>query len=132
MAKIRKSSFNDSHPVLQTRVPEEFYHRIKAEAAARKVSLAKLLTTLFDEHTQSVPDLATLKDQWKEDGWVECAAWILENFESKRFCDIDWIRLTRLLKSDENRWPKIQQAMSAARDKAPNQSSSNEADPLLT
>lgn len=105
--------FNETHPVLQTRVPEEFYHRIKAEAAARKLSLAKLLTTLLDDYTKSAPDLTAVKDQWKEDGWIECAAWILVNFREKRFCDIDLARLTQLLQSDENRWSKINQALRA-------------------
>lgn len=106
-----RERFNKTHPVLQTRVPEEFYHRIKAEAAARKLSLAQFLVTLLDEHTRSTPDLVAIKDQWKEDGWIECASSILARFREVSFCDIDVTRLTELLQEDGTRWAKIAKAL---------------------
>ncbi len=97
--------------MLQTRVPVDFYNRIKQDAADRKMSLSKYLVMLLDEYATPAADLTDLKDQWKEDGWIECAAWILVNFRDQRFCNIDLDRLTRLLQGDEARWLKIRQAI---------------------
>ncbi len=114
MGKERASAhtrFEATHPVLQTRVPQEFYDRIKAEAAAQRMPLAKLLTRLFDDYKESVPvDLDSLKDQWKMDGWIECAGWLLAKFRSEGFCDMDLIRLTQWLQSDPEIWPKVHHA----------------------
>ncbi len=103
--------FAETHPVLQTRVPEEFYHRIKEEAAARRLSLAQFLVRLLDEHTGSTLDIPAIKDAWKEEGWIECAAWILTNFRDRTFCSIDADRLTRLLQADQTRWAKINKVL---------------------
>ena len=104
-----RQRFEDTHPVLQTRVPQEFYDRVKAEAASRRVSLSKFLVALVDD-MQSVSDLSALTDQWKTDGWIECAGWLLAKFRDEGFCNVDLARLTQWLRSEEALWPKVQQA----------------------
>ena len=101
--------FDATHPVLKTRVPQEFYDRIKAEARARRVSLAKLLTGLFGDNQESLADLDSVKDQWRADGWTECAGWLLAKFRAQAFCDIDLNRLTQWLQSEPEAWPIVQQ-----------------------
>ncbi len=113
---LARSRFEETHPVLQTRVPKEFHERIKAEARSRRISLAKLLTHLFDDYTASVPDLDALKDQWKEEGWIECASWLLAKFRAEGFCNMDLNRLTQWLQSESETWPKVQAAARGYRD----------------
>ncbi len=106
----RKKKFEQSHPVLQTRVPQAVYDRIKSEAAERNLSLAKFLCTLVDEQTNPVADMQNLKTQWATEAWVDCAAWILAKFRQERFCDIDLNRLTQWLSSQESTWPAVRVA----------------------
>jgi len=103
----RKKRLEQTHQILQTRVPQEVYDRIKLEAAERKMSLAKFLTTLVDEQTNPITDMNHLKTQWTTEGWVDCAGWLLAKFREQGFCNIDLRRLEQWLSSHESLWPQV-------------------------
>ncbi len=109
----RKLRYEHDNPVLQTRVPQHVHDRIKGEARDRKMSLSQYLQSLVAEHEEVSTEIAHYKEQWKRDGWIECAGWMLANFGPQAFCNIDLKRFKALLAADPQLWPKILESAEA-------------------